>query len=290
MPDGPSFFRRTILGAITLLGLFHGLRHLAQAILLTQGGYEGLSRNGLFSLLVVATLVAAFVAGTVNRRAELTGILLALGAAGGYLGPEFANGSRPTDDWMATVAGLLFLIGLTGGIAGRLVMPPAPRLPQLTAFDTREAVAIKVRPVPLSWVPIVVATILVVAGTLFADAIRNSLSRALIGSGGTFGGSALITWQVSVLAALIGGLICGANSRVGLKQGFVTGMVSANGIVAATVATGTNSSVLVEFWLYQLDQNTVGPITFAAFGASVWVVTAVGGWLGGQLFPPRRRK
>src|SRR4051812_32472821 len=76
--DGPSFPRRLAFGAITLLGLYHGVKHLALAGALAQSGSAALSSDAHLSLLVLATLTGAVVAGTVNRRAEVTGLLLAL--------------------------------------------------------------------------------------------------------------------------------------------------------------------------------------------------------------------
>src|SRR5262245_18705666 len=67
-PDGPSFIRRLAFGVITQLGLYHGLKHLAISPVVFRSGESRLSSDGGLSLLVLATLIAAVVAGTVNRR------------------------------------------------------------------------------------------------------------------------------------------------------------------------------------------------------------------------------
>src|SRR5437867_4950743 len=84
-PEGPSFLRRIRLGAITLLGLYNGFKHLAMAGLLTYTSAATIPMVGLVCLLVASTLVAAVAAGTVNRRAEVAGLLLAVGASFGFL-------------------------------------------------------------------------------------------------------------------------------------------------------------------------------------------------------------
>ena len=288
-PDGPAVPRRFLLGAITLLGSFLGLKHLALAILLSGPGTPTLSSDALLSLLLLATLGAAIVGGTVNRWAEVTGLLLGVGAAAGYLGPGLTRGERPSDEWLFGLPTLLALVGLAGGFAGRILMPPAPALPRLDHARPR-AVKVRTRPAALSWVHIVFGAVIVVAGTVSADQIRAALSKALAGDGRAFGATALVSWQVSVLAAVVGGFAAGANTRAGPRQWFVTGLLAGAGAVAVTAARDPGASGVIEFWVYQLDQRDVGPLVFAAFGGSVWLITALGGWLGAQFVPPRRRK
>jgi len=86
-PDGPPFVRRLALGGITLLGLYNGLKPLALAGMLAHTSAATLPPGALVCLLVVATLAAAVVAGTVNRRAEVAGLILAgAGVVIGVLG------------------------------------------------------------------------------------------------------------------------------------------------------------------------------------------------------------
>jgi hypothetical protein len=287
--EEPAVGRRFLLGAIALLGLYLGLKHIAWAFVLSHPDAGPISDNGWLCLLVGATLVAAMVAGTVNRWAEVTGVVLGLGAAAGFLWPDFARGERPSDAWLVGLGSFLGLIGLAGGFAGRLFMAPAPSLPRIAPGSTR-SVAIKRRSVPLSWIPILIGATLAVAMTILADDIRTRLSRYLAVNSQAFGGATFLTWQVSILGALFGGFAAGLNTRNAARQGIVCGLLAAAGALVITVMMDPTTSVVVAFWSYQVDQKEVGPLVLALLGASIWIVTAIGGWLGGQLSPPRRRK
>src|SRR5436305_11572633 len=98
-PDGPSFPRRLAFGLIALLGLYQGLKPLALAPVLVQTGAAALSYDSHLSLLITATLTASVVAATVNRRAEATGLFLALAGGAGFLGPALYRGGDVPDEW-----------------------------------------------------------------------------------------------------------------------------------------------------------------------------------------------
>jgi hypothetical protein len=289
LPDGPSFARRCALGGITLVGLFHGLKHLVLAGLLLQSGAAVLSPNGLLILVGLATLGAAVVGGTVNRRAEVTGFLLGGAAATGLVGLDLVSGGHPPDEWLVGVPTGLMLLGVVGGFVGRLMMPPAPILPRITQQDAPGRTPMMTRRTPLSWLRIVLGASVVVAGTIYADGIRGGLSSLFAGHGGSFGAGRLVTWQVTVIVALAGGFTAGAQTRRGLGQGSIAGLL-AGIVVAVAAALDPVPSLVLEFWMDQLGQKVIGPPTFAAVGATAWLGTAIGGWLGGQLLPLGRHK
>lgn len=286
--DGPPFLRRLALGAITLVGSFQGLKHLALAGLLMQAGTASLSSETALSLIVLSTLAAALVAGTVNRRAEVTGVLLGAGAAAGLIGLDLMWGQRPPEEWLVGVPMGLVLLGAIGGFAGRRIMPPAPSLPRFGRPEAPERSRSRARRPRLAWLRVLVGVFLVVGGTVYADEIRTGLTRILAGPGGSFAAGRLVTWQITVIAALAGGFAAGASTRRGLGQGLVTGFLAAIGVVVATIVVDPGASLVVEFWLDQLGQKQIGPGTSAAIGACTWIATSVGGWLGGQLVPAGR--
>ena len=289
--DGPSFGRRLAFGAITLLGLYHGLKHLALAAAIGQFGAATLTSDSHLSLLVLATLTAAVLAGTVNRRAEVTGFLLAFGGGVAFLGPDLVRGGAFPDEWVIGAPTLLALVGVIGGFAGRLMVPPAPNLPTFGRLDSRVMVRVKRRPGRIAWPQVFLGIAIAVGGALLAESIRSGLSYLLVGRGHSFGLRSLITWQISMLAALGGGAAACVHTRGGPRQMLFTAVGAAAGAVAGVAAGSIGEpSPIVEFWTYQLDLKQTGPLPYVAVGVTTVIATALGGWFGAHAVPTEVRK
>jgi hypothetical protein len=271
------------------LGLFHGLKHLTLAGALYLAVSGELKPEATIGLLVAATLAGSAAAGTVNRRAELTGFLLGLSGAGSYLVLDNATGVISPPEWLVGVPVLLALVGTIGGLAGRLIIPPAPKLPKFGRFDSHLANQRIIPPVPFVWWRVVFGAAIVIVGAYYAETIRHGLAQVLAGHSGSMGSNRLLTWQVSVITTLLGGVAAGANTRGGIRQGLLAGVAAGAGAVALEAARRSGNHVLLEFWAEQLNVNEIGPMVFAALGGSILIGTAIGGWLGAHLFPPRRR-
>jgi hypothetical protein len=288
-PDGPSFVRRLAFGLITLLGLYHGLKHLALAGVLAQTGVPALSPDGHLSLLIVSTLAASIAAGTVNRRAEATGLLLALAGAGGFLGSDVLRGDLP-DEWLFGVPTLLALVAVVGGFAGRLMVPPAPRLPTFGRLDSRVVVRMDRKQPPVSWPQIIAGAGLTIFGTAYADSIRHGIAKIMAGDGGSFGARPLIAWQIGMLAALAGGVVSGLRTRAGFRQAFFAGLVAGVGVVVVLLTTADGKSPVLDFWNDQLGIKAGSFLPCVALGLTTAISTWLGSWLGSHLAPSHVRK
>jgi hypothetical protein len=290
-PDGPSFPRRLAFGLITLFGLYHGLKHLALAAVLVQTGVPHLPADTYLSLLITATLAASIAAGTVNRRAEATGLILAVASAGGFLGPDLYWGNPLPEEWLVGVPTLMVLIAVVGGFAGRMMVPPAPNLPTFGRLDSRAVVRVRTKRARVVWPQVVFGVAIAVAGVVYADSVRQALSTALR-TGGTFGARSLVAWQVSALAALAGGLAAGFGSRAGFRQAVYAGLGAGVGTVLGVLSQqAMNPSPVVDFWVDQLSPRGGGvALPVAAIGATTCVATTLGAWLGSHVFPPADRK
>jgi len=282
-PDSPPFLRRVALGGITLLGLYNGLKHLALAAMLAYSSAPALPPGALVCLLVVATLAAAVVAGTVNRRAEVAGLLLAAAAIVGYLVPELVLGGDLPEERLIGIPTLLILVGLAGGLVGRLMIPPAPNLPVFTPVNT--PVAAPRRPIRIVWWRVLVGTLVVVLGTNYADLVRSWLLALFHGQGGA---APFVAWQISVVAALCGGMMAGAHTRGGFRHGLLAGLLAGAGTIVAVASAGSQPMIL-EFWLEQLSVTDSGPLPYVVLGGSICLATTIGGWLGEQFLPAKRK-
>ena len=289
-PDGPSFPRRLGFGLITLFGLYQGLKHLGLAAVLVQTGTATLSADAYLSLLITATLAASIVAGTVNRRAEATGLILAIASAAGFLGPDLYRGNALPEEWLVGVPTLMVLIAVVGGFAGRLMVPPAPNLPTFGRLDSRVVVRVQKKRARIVWPQVIFGVAIAVAGVVYADSIRQALSTALK-AGGSFGARSLIAWQVSALAAIAGGLAAGFGSRAGFRQAVYAGLGAGVGVVFGVLSQqAIHPSPVIDFWVDQLNTRGGSTLPVAAIGVTTCVATALGGWLGSHVFPPTDRK
>jgi hypothetical protein len=93
-----------------------------------------------------------------------------------------------------------------------------------------------------------------------------------ITDGDALGGSLLdqvVTWEIKVLALLAGGVLAGANTSNGFKQGLFVG------IGTALVLAGVQPYIF-DHWV---------EATVLLFVACLSCCTS-GGWFGSQLFPP----
>jgi hypothetical protein len=283
-PEGPPFLRRMGLGAITLLGLYNGLKHLALAGLLTYTSASSIPMVGLVCLLVASTLVAAVAAGTVNRRAEVAGLLLAVGASFGFLAPTLSQGAEVPEKWLVSVPTLLLLVGVAGGTAGRLMIPPPPTLPRFSPVETPIKVVRRKRRVRLTWWRIIAGSVLITLGTNYAEVLRHWLLFA-VGGGGGLGSATQVSWQISMLMALAGGVLAGGRTRAGFRQGFFAGMLASIGTVIAVATLDSSPPLVLQFWLDQFEVKASGPGPYAALAMTTWLATTLGGWLGEQLVP-----
>src|SRR5262245_2871384 len=174
-PDGPSLPRRLALGAVTLFGAFHGLQHLATVVSLTSGGTEFARPEVPVVCLAIAALGAAIIAGTANRRAEATGLLLALCAGAAFVGADEIRHAPVAETWLTGIPVFLGLIGIVGGLVGRIAVPPAPRLPRFAQLGSRITPTIVGEPpARIAWGRILAGAAVVVAGTMNADAIQQA--------------------------------------------------------------------------------------------------------------------
>jgi hypothetical protein len=288
-PDGPSFVRRLSFGVIALLGLYQGLKHLALAAVLVQSGGASLSSDSQLSLLITATLTASIVAGTVSRRAEVTGVLLAIAGAAGFLGADLLA-AGPPDEWLIGVPTLMVMIGAIGGFAGRLMVPPAPTLPSFGRLESRVVVQVQRKRGRIGWIQVLFGAGIATAGALFADSIRQTLSSFFVGGGG-FGARTLIAWQISALAAILGGVASGLGTRAGFRQALYAGLGGGAGAVLCLAAKQvTEPSPVIDFWMGQLNSKSDRLLPFALAGLTTFLATGLGGWLGSQVFATPTRK
>src|SRR5207245_3078567 len=142
---------------------------------------------------------------------------------------------------------------------------------------------------PLPWGRILLGSIIAVGVTMWARMILNFV---LTGSGAdAVVQSQFITWELTIVAQLIGGGMAGSNTRNGIQYGFWVGMLSAGAIVllisSADVPLPTNEALGTIFGL-QLPQGSPAAVVFQA--GQALLLGIIGGWFGSLILPRITRR
>jgi hypothetical protein len=275
---------RILIGLLLAQGLYHGLWHLGKAGAMAFDGaasrdfWETLAGLVMLqSLQAVGLLAGGALAGASQRQGAVYGALVGLanglvsvallGATGHVYTPFLCYG-QPL---------LHAAFGAVGGFVGLLIWRPLTPV-----ASTGPVVAGKHAPPPrrkrssvlggsIAWFRVLAGSGVALGGALWASAI---LDLVLAAGEGTLSIDShfqahVLTWEITILALLAGGVWAGATTANGLKQGLCVG--------AATV------SVLVGV---RLSGRSIHMDTLAATVVTALAFCALGGWFGGQLFPP----
>lgn len=175
-------------------------------------------------------------------------------------------------------------IGAIGGAIGMLVWRPIPQLPELEGSTPTPIPAITISFANVLSGPVYLGRVcagafIIVVGVVWSKAIMEFLLRA---SNGTLTISSqlqaqLVSMEIAALAALLGAGFSGAGTRNGFKQGLCVGVAASLIVLGIQIAS---PKFALESSLFTM--------------AGIVTVSLVGGWFGGQLFPPlsssRRRR
>ncbi len=284
-----SFPRKLAIGTLSALGLYYGFKHAATAGLLFTAADPEITTEALLGALALSVFLTTILLGTANRVAELSGFAFGIAAAAAYFAPDAILGEFPPPEWLIGLPVLGALVGGIGGLVGRVLIPPSPKLPTFGLFDSRAFAGHKPPLPPMHWIRLMIGAAAIVGGAYWADDIRTTLAKGISGSGAGLGAQNLVCWMCSMVVALLGGVGAAANTRAGFRQGLGAGVFAAAGIIAAFSTGGLGTFPVAEFWMDQLDVNGSGPLVFAALAVSTVTAAVIGGWLGAAVFVPRRR-
>jgi hypothetical protein len=273
---------RIFIGLVLAQGLFYGLRHLLTAVLMAVQGEESVQQmwttaSGFFLLQgvrIFSLLGGTVLAGAGQRHGVVLGAVI--GAWNGVLSVLFLPGPAQSLTTVAILGQPLLqaAVGAVGGWFGSLFWRPLPtETPGAAPPRKRRSLRqhMEMFAGPVAWFRVGAGVILAVAGTLMATLFFEKVLE--------FGHGALatsddmqdrfITMEIKALAILLGGALAGSTTPNGFKQGLCVGLAS------SVILIGIEMNY-VERWL-QVAALTV---------VSSFCLSVVGGWFGGQLFPP----
>ncbi len=294
---------RLIGGILLAQGLYLGL---VQACLAIQHGYgRVLLQDGdptLGSLVLrqvlqcVSLLLGGMLAGVGQRRGLLFGALVGLWNSAIFFALQFVTGKGVPSVVFYAQPILQTAFGVVGGFISSTIWKPPPllHLPGKQAASSGLLVPNRSRPreyaVPLTWGRIAAGIALALGGTLWANLVLDLvLTNTAVET--TREQDWLVTWEISTLALFVGGALAGATTRNSTPQGMVVGAGVCTvllGILFGTLSRPWDPPPMLLLRALHVGRELLSDPGFPAVFTTVWTLglTTLGGWFGGQLFPP----
>jgi hypothetical protein len=203
---------------------------------------------------------------------------------------------RPADEVIWYIQPVLHVfIGAVGGAVGSRIWQPAPELPpiagdgrsrreMLTTILPDRPAEVAVEPFP--WLLVFAGILVAVGGTLGARLIRDFVVVAGGGKGREMAQSLFITWEITLIAQMIGGAMAGAGTRGGPMYGFWVGL-PATIVLVVVQATAAVSVRLptIPAWLIGAPVTEDSSAALVIQGAQVLLLGTLGGWFGSLVLP-----
>ena len=198
--------------------------------------------------------------------------------------------------------GLTGLICAASGLAalvGSRVWPPAIVLEE--PEDSRGSSLLKFLPPskkpdtrrPTHWWKILLSSVLVLTAVVGSDFAREGLKKLPPGLLHHFGGNtsaiSRIDFEIAVLFIVLGTFVAGLNTGAGLRHGLYAGGLTAITVVLMYRFQKEGTFPALDFLAEHLESDTPTKLVLA-LGSIFFLTATVGGWMGGQLMPPLRRK
>jgi hypothetical protein len=289
---------RVATGTLLGLGLAIGLGEIAAAIV-------GASVSGpdLWMLRLIAAGFGGLVAGAgwdkpISAGATVGALMAGLAAVFDWL-------DTGRFGWSAAAGLVLPVVAAATGWLGQSLWPQAAELPEVTLSglsSTGSSLAMlaeeesRTRPShPTRWVRVILGATLIMAAAVGSDQARVALAR---GSGGAIqtGGAArgpIVGLEFAGLAIVIGSFLAGVSTGAGLRHGSLTGAIASAGILFAAFRNEHHTLPAAQGFFQVLiieESNLTEPRGAVYVLGTVVAISAFGGWLGGQMFPPLAAK
>lgn len=294
-PSTPGFGGRIVVGTLVALGLHLAFQEWVYAAIAAVGVTDVGGELWIgYALRVVGALVGGVLAGAGRSRSFGTGAFVGAACGVAWLAVD-AYPDVTFDVVRLSAAGALVLLGGVVAVIGGVIWPPPVEVKPPEASHNSSLFKLKAddgkrrRRRPVAWIRVVIALSVAVTGVLAADYIRLGLTKM---PKGTFNNLTMTARTDAILAGFIGivaGVVAGATSSRGWREGAIAGMGAALATVGISAALPDGPPIPVQFVVDQagVEANAGG---LALAGVVLFVIVTAGGWFGGQLLPALRRK
>jgi hypothetical protein len=299
-----------LLGLLLAQGTYHGLRQLAVAVAVVAGGAEAAERFGPGravglvlgqAFLALGLVLGGLVAGAGRKRAVLIGAGLgAVNAVVYLLGQQLFSHPVSTVAWYGQPIVQAAFGALGGFLGARLwdaepILPPTPSLLDLSRPLPQPRPARKHTGIagPVAWGRVLVGMVVAVGGNWWAGVILQFVYAASDYKLAPQTGfqDRFLTWELAIIAIFTGAAYAGANTRNGLKQGWMVGLATGVTLIVIYILSQGQYAPLPGSGLRDLFGLTIHdlsyPMQILLFTLAVTLsVGLLGGWFGGELLPP----
>lgn len=301
---------RILVGVLLAQGLYYGLWQLSTAAIL--GLVEELARANWWNtsagwfvlqvMLVIGVTGGGMMAGAGQKGAAVYGAIL--GAINSLIFLAVPKGtSRPlTAVEFYSQPLLQIAFGMLGAwIGGRIWRPLVPIVSSPSSLATTPPAVgrLELRPNsrrpsffagPVNWMRVMAGTIVAIVGSSWANLILKWILDS--GAGLTVESqyhARFVTWEISVLALLVGAGVAGSNSRNGAKQGLLVGLAVCAGLLGIYYQSGQKTppgpSLIFDLLRIRFEMDPAVQ-TIIWTGIVIAPLALFGGWFASQLLPP----
>ncbi len=282
------------MGSLVALGLHLALWEwlFAAAAALGYSQVGGELWVGL-ALRVVGTLIGAVLSGAGRSMSFSTGAFVGAVCGVAWLTID-AYPDVTLDVARLGAAGALLVAGGVAAMVGGMVWPPPVEVKAPTASHNSSLFKLKTgdgrrKGRPVAWVRVIVGASIAVCGVLGADLIRQGMGKMPQGMFQNVTMTARADALIAGFVAIIGGVVAGAATGRGGRQGLISGFAVAMAILcmSATLPDGPPLAMQFVIDVVRLESPVAGlGLASGLFG----LLVVVAGWFGGQLFPVLRRR
>jgi hypothetical protein len=306
-----TVWQRMLVGLLLAQGMYYGLRMLCAGVLMTSLDAAGQAAwwatlHGSVTTQVIqglALLVGGAVAGAGSRRAPMAGGLLGVVNALLLIAVPVVQRQAVSEFLVLGLPLAHAAVGAVAGVLGATVWPPSPDLSGVplakpkepgTSFRVKLDEVADPRPAdePLPLVQLVAGAFVTVFGTVAAARVRDVLSQFV--GGIDAGQGPLVAWEMSLLAALLGGVMVGARLNRGGRNGLALGVTAGLGVLVVVIQQGGLRGWSMDTFINSLFAVNLLSSATVPFALAVQTLAfcTLGGWTGSQIFPspePDRR-
>ncbi len=265
---------KMLMAVLLAQGIYYAVWHVLRAGELALGNEDLFRFLARQTLQMAAVALGGVLAGAGQRNGLVTGAVVGIWNGAIFLVAEYFSGHSFSLVEMYSQPMLHTAFGAAGGLVGGWVWPPPAQYRRPIARPPSSLTVRRTIPKLLMkhvhWTRVCMGLAIAAGGYLYAETILEFARHARPRYRGGSLPDEVMTWEIRLLALLVGGAFSGSCTFNGSVQGAWVGLASFITVTGALLAY--NPALPLQ------------PLLLTA-GATL-IVPLIGGWFGGRLLPP----